>query len=83
MAIPSPHTPAADGFIAQATSAAATTTAASAAASSTDSASQIGDFGKCTVPQIEFGVGFDNRKETSFQPVDQTSYDHGELPART
>ncbi|KAI0732466.1 hypothetical protein C8Q72DRAFT_874130 [Fomitopsis betulina] len=50
---------------------------AAAAASSTASASQIGDFGKCTVPQIEFGVGFDNRKETSFQPVDQTSYDHG------
>ena len=29
------------------------------------------------MPQIEFGVGFDNRKETSFQPVDQTSYNHG------
>lgn len=64
------------------TAAEATTAAASAAAaSSTASASQIGDFGKCTVPQIEFGVGFDNRKETSFQPVDQTSYDHGERPA--
>ena len=29
-----------------------------------------GEFGSCTVPQIEFGVGFDNRKETSFQPAD-------------
>jgi hypothetical protein len=29
------------------------------------------DFGSCTVPEIEFGVGFDNRKETSFQPTDK------------
>eukprot|EP00753_Platysulcus_tardus_P000690 PLAT10644.1.p1 GENE.PLAT10644.1~~PLAT10644.1.p1 ORF type:complete len:583 (+),score=-11.91 PLAT10644.1:180-1928(+) len=58
-------------------SASATTSASNAAASSTASAGAIGDFGKCTVPQIEFGVGFDNRKETSFQPVDKTSYNHG------
>jgi len=31
----------------------------------------IGDFGSCSVPQIEFGQGFDGRKETSFKPVDQ------------
>ncbi|PFH53001.1 hypothetical protein AMATHDRAFT_1726 [Amanita thiersii Skay4041] len=37
----------------------------------------IGDFGSCSVPEIEFGVGFDGRKETSFRPVDQTSYNHG------
>ncbi|TFY51623.1 hypothetical protein EVG20_g10917 [Dentipellis fragilis] len=37
----------------------------------------IGDFGFCSVPQIEFATGFDNRKETSFQPVDKTSYNHG------
>ncbi|KDQ25510.1 hypothetical protein PLEOSDRAFT_1066597 [Pleurotus ostreatus PC15] len=37
----------------------------------------IGDFGRCTVPQIEFGVGFDNRKETSFRPVDLTNFNHG------
>ncbi|KAG5637150.1 hypothetical protein H0H81_005634 [Sphagnurus paluster] len=37
----------------------------------------IGNFGKCTVPQIEFGVGFDNRKETSFRPVDLVSFNHG------
>jgi len=37
----------------------------------------VGDFGKCTVPQIEFAVGFDNRRETSFQPVDKASYNHG------
>lgn len=35
----------------------------------------IGDFGKCSVPEMEFGVGFDNRKETSFRPIDRgTSY---------
>ncbi|KLO17393.1 hypothetical protein SCHPADRAFT_937092 [Schizopora paradoxa] len=52
-------------------------TAAAVTASSTASSGSIGDFGSCSVPQIEFGVGFDNRKETSFQPVDQTSYNHG------
>lgn len=31
----------------------------------------IGDFGKCSVPEMEFGVGFDNRTETSFRPVDR------------
>lgn len=35
------------------------------------------DFGSCSVPQIEFGVGFDGRRETSFQPVDKQSYNHG------
>ncbi|KAL4263123.1 hypothetical protein AB1N83_005260 [Pleurotus pulmonarius] len=37
----------------------------------------IGDFGRCTVPQIEFGVGFDNRRESSFRPVDLTNFNHG------
>jgi len=64
--------------VAVATSVASATTAASAAASSsTLSASQIGNFGSCSVPQIEFGTGFDGRKETAFQPVDQVSYNHG------
>lgn len=31
----------------------------------------IGDFGSCSVPQIKFATGFDNRVETSFEPVDQ------------
>jgi hypothetical protein len=39
--------------------------------------SSIGNFGSCSVPQIKFGTGFDNRKETSFEPVDQISYNHG------
>ena len=30
----------------------------------------IGNFGSCSVPEIEFGAGFDNRRETSFRPVD-------------
>ena len=38
-------------------------------------ASAIGDFGSCSVPQIEFGVGFDGRKETSFQPTDKCKLD--------
>ncbi|KAI0690166.1 hypothetical protein BC835DRAFT_198827 [Cytidiella melzeri] len=62
--------------VATTTSAAAAAAATSAAASGASSSS-IGDFGSCTVPQIEFGVGFDNRKETSFQPVDKTSFNHG------
>ena len=33
--------------------------------------SSIGNFGSCSVPQIKFATGFDNRKETSFEPVDQ------------
>ncbi|KAJ3783041.1 hypothetical protein GGU11DRAFT_682074, partial [Lentinula aff. detonsa] len=63
------------------TSVAATATAAASssavAATSTASAADIGNFGSCTVPQIQFGVGFDSRRETAFEPVDQTSYNHG------
>ena len=55
------------------TTAAATTSAAAAASTSAASSSSgIGNFGSCSVPQIEFATGFDNRKETSFQPVDQS-----------
>ncbi|KAG6851103.1 hypothetical protein H0H93_000983 [Arthromyces matolae] len=53
------------------------TTSTASGATSTASSSNIGDFGKCSVPEIEFGVGFDGRKETSFEPVDKTSYNHG------
>ena len=31
------------------------------------------NFGTCSTPQIKFGVGFDGRKETAFEPVDQGS----------
>ena len=51
--------------------ASSTDSAAATATSSTAAASNIGNFGSCSVPQIEFGVGFDNRKETSFQPADK------------
>jgi hypothetical protein len=51
--------------------------AATASAASVSGGSDIGNFGSCTVPQIKFGVGFDDRKETSFEPVDQVSYNHG------
>lgn len=40
-------------------------------------AGNIGNFGSCSVPQIEFGAGFDGRRETAFQPVDKVSYNHG------
>ncbi|KAI0254963.1 hypothetical protein BJV78DRAFT_1151812 [Lactifluus subvellereus] len=40
-------------------------------------AGKIGNFGSCSVPQIQFGAGFDNRKETSYEPVNMKSYNHG------
>jgi hypothetical protein len=43
----------------------------------TVSAGNIGNFGSCSVPQIKFGAGFDGRRETAFEPVDQVSYTHG------
>ncbi|KAJ4494933.1 hypothetical protein C8J55DRAFT_576861 [Lentinula edodes] len=58
-------------------SATAAASSSAAVATSTASAADIGNFGSCTVPQIKFGVGFDNRRETAFEPVDQTSYNHG------
>ncbi|EJD06901.1 uncharacterized protein FOMMEDRAFT_17361 [Fomitiporia mediterranea MF3/22] len=53
------------------------TNAGDAPAATSTAASGIGDFGSCSVPQIEFGTGFDNRKETSFEPVDEASFNHG------
>ncbi|KAL2914698.1 hypothetical protein HK105_205838 [Polyrhizophydium stewartii] len=35
------------------------------------------DFGVCKEPTIEFGVGFDGRKETAFRPVNSDSFSHG------
>jgi len=71
------------GAAATSTAAASTTSSTASAttddvsAVSTDSASQIGNFGSCTIPQIEFGVGFDGRTETAFQPTNQADYNHG------
>lgn len=66
---------AATATAASASAAVATTAnAAVASSSSTASSSSIGDFGSCTVPQIQFATGFDNRKETSFEPVDQSTW---------
>ena len=56
------------------TQSSATAAATNAAAASTAASSAIGNFGSCSVPQIEFGVGFDNRKETSFEPVDKSKH---------
>ncbi|KAJ4477226.1 hypothetical protein J3R30DRAFT_3290833, partial [Lentinula aciculospora] len=75
---------AANSTVAASTSAATDVASATAAASSSAvaatsaaSGADIGDFGSCSVPQIQFGVGFDGRRETAFEPVDQTSYNHG------
>ncbi|KAJ7170709.1 hypothetical protein C8R43DRAFT_944580 [Mycena crocata] len=62
-------------------SAASATSTDSTASSSAASSSGVGDFGSCSVPQIEFATGFDNRKETSFQPIDKASYNHGSAQA--
>lgn len=40
-------------------------------------AGNIGNFGSCSVPEIQFGAGFDGRRETAFEPVDKVSYNHG------
>lgn len=48
-----------------------TATAAPPAATTPATAPAGVDFGSCTVPEIEFAAGFDNRKETSFQPTDK------------
>ncbi|KAF8968157.1 hypothetical protein BDZ97DRAFT_458267 [Flammula alnicola] len=53
------------------------TATAAASTATTAGAAGVGNFGKCSVPQIEFGAGFDGRKETSFQPVDKASFNHG------
>ncbi|KAF7314188.1 hypothetical protein MKEN_00891000 [Mycena kentingensis (nom. inval.)] len=71
---------------AAADSAASSTTTAEAsdateASDSTSNASSIGDFGSCSIPEIEFAAGFDGRKETSFQPADLQSYNHGSAQA--
>jgi hypothetical protein len=50
---------------------------ASANAGNGAAAGGIGNFGSCSVPEIEFGAGFEGRKETSFQPVDKKSFNHG------
>ena len=54
------------------TSASSSASANQAATTTASSAGGIGNFGKCSVPQIEFATGFDNRKETSFEPVDRS-----------
>ncbi|KAI9701866.1 MAG: hypothetical protein M1836_001210 [Candelina mexicana] len=35
------------------------------------------DLGSCSDPSIQFGPGFDGRKEDSFQPVNQKDFNHG------
>ncbi|KAG8911408.1 hypothetical protein FRC00_006553 [Tulasnella sp. 408] len=58
--------------------ASATTTTAAAAATTTAAASASNlDFGSCSNPTIEFGAGFDGRKDNSFRPVNSADFNHG------
>ena len=41
---------------------------------STNDTGNIGDFGSCSVPKIEFGQGFDGRRETAFRPTDMSEF---------
>ncbi|KAG9003705.1 hypothetical protein FRB93_010926 [Tulasnella sp. JGI-2019a] len=61
------------------TDAAATTTAAAAASTDSITAVSAGtlDFGSCTDPAVQFGFGFDNRNANSFEPRNQTQFNHG------
>ncbi|KAG8953883.1 hypothetical protein FRC04_001513 [Tulasnella sp. 424] len=65
---------AADTTAAAATTTAAADAAATSAASSSDSTL---DFGSCSNPTIEFGLGFDGRTENSFRPVNSADFNHG------
>lgn len=38
------------------------------------------NFGSCSTPEIEFGAGFDNRRETSFRPADLREFLHISTP---
>ncbi|KAL1744383.1 hypothetical protein HDZ31DRAFT_38732 [Schizophyllum fasciatum] len=62
------------------------TTSAAASTATTKAAAATGntggaDFGSCSTPQIEFAAGFDGRRETSFQPADKASFNHGSAQA--
>jgi hypothetical protein len=57
--------------------AAAAANTAAAAASTAAAASGAADFGSCSVPEITFAQGLDNRKETAFEPTDLKSFNHG------
>ncbi|TRM68348.1 hypothetical protein BD626DRAFT_394532 [Schizophyllum amplum] len=68
------------GSATNAAAAAVSTTKAASSAATAGSTSGT-DFGTCSTPQIEFGQGFDGRRETSFQPVDKNSFNHGSAQA--
>jgi hypothetical protein len=57
--------------------AAAAAPPAATAAAPAAAAAGAADFGSCSTPAITFAVGLDNRKETSFEPTDLKSFNHG------
>ncbi|KAI9759266.1 MAG: hypothetical protein M4579_002475 [Chaenotheca gracillima] len=60
-----------------ATTAAATDSAAATTATTATTSSSSLDFGTCTNPTIVFGPGFDGRDQDSFEPADETEFNHG------
>jgi len=72
-----PNTEPFGGAVPPSSSGVPTSTMAPSPSNTLTSPGSPSSFGSCSVPQIIFGVGFDNRKETSFEPADKKSYDHG------
>ncbi|KAF8755444.1 hypothetical protein RHS01_05117 [Rhizoctonia solani] len=55
----------------------ATIPAAPGGGPGTEALATTPNFGTCTNPTMEFGVGFDGRTESSFQPANKADFDHG------
>lgn len=55
----------------------ATIPAAPGGGPGTEALASTPNFGTCTNPTVEFGVGFDGRTEASFQPVNKADFNHG------
>lgn len=55
----------------------ATIPAAPGGGPGTEALATTPNFGTCTNPTIQFGVGFDGRTEASFQPANKASFNHG------
>ncbi|CAE6471140.1 unnamed protein product [Rhizoctonia solani] len=55
----------------------ATIPAAPGGGPGTEALATTPNFGTCTNPTMEFGVGFDGRTEASFQPANKADFNHG------
>jgi hypothetical protein len=77
-ATPTAATPATKSTATAASNAGAAATAAASTTSSTPATSSL-DLGSCagSSPFIVFGAGFDGRNEDSFEPADESEFNHG------